>query len=199
MTPAEAALLAQRSDRRHRLRDPRRGRRLRRRRPVAALGPGRGHRRRGRRQPEHDRRAGNREPGHDAMARQGQGDRRKRGIRGRPAARPSPRCSPATVNPSGRLPITFPADLAQTPRPELPAWAHRGARRPPSTTTKARRSATAGSQDRGQAAVRVRPRPELHDLRLQRPPGQRRGDGHRQFHGDQHRASARAPTYRSSI
>jgi beta-glucosidase len=25
------------------------------------------------------------------------------------------------VNPSGRLPITFPADLAQTPRPELPA------------------------------------------------------------------------------
>jgi beta-glucosidase len=26
----------------------------------------------------------------------------------------------ATVNPSGRLPITFPADLAQTPRPELP-------------------------------------------------------------------------------
>lgn len=25
-----------------------------------------------------------------------------------------------TVNPSGRLPITFPADLAQTPRPELP-------------------------------------------------------------------------------
>ena len=24
------------------------------------------------------------------------------------------------VNPSGRLPITFPADLAQTPRPELP-------------------------------------------------------------------------------
>src|SRR5919109_1565456 len=30
------------------------------------------------------------------------------------------------VNPSGRLPITFPADLAQTPRPDLPgigtAW-----------------------------------------------------------------------------
>jgi beta-glucosidase len=25
-----------------------------------------------------------------------------------------------TVNPSGRLPVTFPADLAQTPRPELP-------------------------------------------------------------------------------
>jgi beta-glucosidase len=25
-----------------------------------------------------------------------------------------------TVNPSGRLPITFPADLAQTPRPQLP-------------------------------------------------------------------------------
>ena len=24
------------------------------------------------------------------------------------------------MNPSGRLPITFPADLAQTPRPELP-------------------------------------------------------------------------------
>jgi beta-glucosidase len=24
------------------------------------------------------------------------------------------------VNPSGRLPVTFPADLSQTPRPELP-------------------------------------------------------------------------------
>jgi beta-glucosidase len=28
-----------------------------------------------------------------------------------------------TVNPSGRLPITFPADLSQTPRPELPGLA----------------------------------------------------------------------------
>jgi beta-glucosidase len=27
------------------------------------------------------------------------------------------------VNPSGRLPITFPASLAQTPRPELPGIA----------------------------------------------------------------------------
>jgi beta-glucosidase len=49
------------------------------------------------------------------------------------------------VNPSGHLPITFPADLLQTPRPELPGLARRGRRRR-SATTRARRSATAGSR-----------------------------------------------------
>jgi beta-glucosidase len=54
----------------------------------------------------------------------------------------------AKVNPSGRLPITFPESLAQTPRPELPGLAPRGRRRSPSATTRARRSATAGTHRR---------------------------------------------------
>ena len=49
------------------------------------------------------------------------------------------------VNPSGRLPVTFPADLAQTPRQISPVWARRGAPRSPSSTPKAPRSATGGS------------------------------------------------------
>jgi beta-glucosidase len=53
-----------------------------------------------------------------------------------------------TVNPSGRLPITFPVDLAQTPRPELPGMGTPGAPRPGSSTTRAPRSATAGTPSR---------------------------------------------------
>ena len=48
------------------------------------------------------------------------------------------------VNPSGRLPVTFPADLAQTPRQISPVWARRGPPRSPSSTPKAPRSGTGG-------------------------------------------------------
>jgi beta-glucosidase len=50
-----------------------------------------------------------------------------------------------TVNPSGRLPITFPADLAQTRVRSCRGSKRRGARPRRSTTRKAPRSATAGS------------------------------------------------------
>ena len=50
--------------------------------------------------------------------------------------------------------------------PSCPASARRGARRPPSTTTKAPKSAIAGSRRQAHtAAVRLRARPQLHDLR----------------------------------
>ena len=49
------------------------------------------------------------------------------------------------VNPSGRLPVTFPADLAQTPARTSPVWARPGAPRSPSGTPRAPRSATDGS------------------------------------------------------
>jgi beta-glucosidase len=52
------------------------------------------------------------------------------------------------VNPSGRLPITFPADLGQTRGRRFRASAHRGAHQLPSAMTKALRSATAGSRAR---------------------------------------------------
>jgi beta-glucosidase len=52
------------------------------------------------------------------------------------------------INPSGRLPISFPESLAQTPRPELPASRHPGAPPPPSATTKGPRSATGGTRKR---------------------------------------------------
>ena len=51
------------------------------------------------------------------------------------------------VNPSGRLPITFPVDLDQTPRPELPGSARHGARRPRSATMRAPTWATGGSRN----------------------------------------------------
>ena len=78
--------------RRDRVRDPRRGRGLRQRRPVAAVGPGRGDRGRRGGEPEHDRRARDRQPGRHAVARQGAGRSSRPGTRARPAARRSPRC-----------------------------------------------------------------------------------------------------------
>lgn len=56
------------------LRDPSRGRGIRQRRPVPALGAGRGHRRGRRRQPENGRRAADRQPGRHAVAGQGPSD-----------------------------------------------------------------------------------------------------------------------------
>jgi hypothetical protein len=50
------------------------------------------------------------------------------------------------VNPSGRLPITFPASLAQTARPELPGIATPGEHQRRSATTRARRLAIAGTR-----------------------------------------------------
>ena len=50
-----------------------------------------------------------------------------RGIPVRPGVRRSRTCSPGVVNPSGRLPITFPVDLAQTPRPRLEGLGEPGA------------------------------------------------------------------------
>ena len=69
--------------------------------------------------PNTDRGARDRQPGRDAVARQGQRDRR--GLVPGPGRRPGHRRGAhRRGEPVGRLPITFPADLAQTPRPELP-------------------------------------------------------------------------------
>ena len=92
------------------------------------------------------------------------------------------------VNPSGRLPITFPADLAQTPRPELPGL---GAPWGTPITIDYDEGAEVGyrwfAKTGRNAAVRLRPRAELHELRLQRSQGRRRRDDHRELHGDKHR------------
>jgi Glycosyl hydrolase family 3 C-terminal domain len=53
------------------------------------------------------------------------------------------------VNPSGRLPVTFPADLTQTPRPDLPGLGTPWGTRSPSRTPKAPRSVTGGSPSNG--------------------------------------------------
>jgi beta-glucosidase len=55
------------------------------------------------------------------------------------------------VNPSGRLPITYPESLAQTPVRSFQGSARLGARRQPYATTRARKSATAGAQNRTQS------------------------------------------------
>jgi beta-glucosidase len=53
------------------------------------------------------------------------------------------------VNPSGRLPITFPESLAQTPRPELSGMGTPWGTPTQSSTTRAPRSATAGMRRPG--------------------------------------------------
>ena len=188
MSPAESALLAAALGRRDRVRDPRGGRGLRQPRPVAAVGPGRGDRGRGGRQPEHDRRAGDRQPGRDALARRRAGRSSRPGIPARPAARRSPRCSPARSTRRAACRSRFPADLAQTPRPELP-----GLGTPWGTpiTIDYDEGAEVGyrwfAKTGRDAALRVRPRPQLHDLRLRRPRRSRAARPSRDLHRHQHR------------
>ena len=97
------------------------------------------------------------------------------------------------TNPSGRLPITFPHSLDQTPRPQL-----EGLGTPWGTPTQIAydEGAEVGyrwfHQTGDAAAVRVRPRPDVHAVRIRRPPARRRRNRHRDVHGDQHgRASGR--------
>ena len=71
------------------------------------------------------------------------------------------------VNPSGRLPITFPESLAQTPRPELPGLGTPSTPPSPSNTTGRRGRLPLVRAEEPQADVRLRPWPELHDVRLQ--------------------------------
>jgi hypothetical protein len=69
------------------------------------------------------------------------------------------------VNPSGRLPITFPVDFAQTPRPELPGL-HAVEDVDHDPVRRRRRSRLSPvCEERREADVRVRSRPELHELR----------------------------------
>ena len=75
---------------------------------------------------------------------------------------------------SGRLPITFPVDLGQTPRPELPAPATCGEHRPPLTISKEPMSATAGSPEparlRCSRSVMACPTPALSTVTSWLPP-----------------------------
>ena len=79
------------------------------------------------------------------------------------------------VNPSGRLPVSFPADLDQTPRPELPGL---GTPWGTPTTIDYDEGAEVGyrwfAQQGDDAALRLRPRPGLHELRVRRARGRAR-------------------------
>ncbi len=72
-----------------------------------------------------------------------------------------------SVNPSGRLPITFPVDITQTPRPELPGL---GTPWGTPTTIRYDEGAEVGyrwfAKEEHKAALRLRPRIELHGLLL---------------------------------
>ena len=104
-----------------------------------------------------------------------------------------------SVNPSGRLPITFPAE----PRPDSAP----GARGPGHAVAAAdssmghshhhpvrrgrRGRLSLVRQDRGETALRLRLRPQLHELRLQRSRSQRRRDHHGDLHRHEHRRPRR--------
>ena len=96
------------------------------------------------------------------------------------------------VNPSGRLPLSFPADLGQTPRPELPGL---GTPWGTPTTIDYDEGAEVGyrwfAQQGDDAALRLRPRPGLHELRVRRARGRRGRHHHRDLHGHQHRRARR--------
>ena len=99
------------------------------------------------------------------------------------------------INPSGRLPITFPSDLAQTPRPELPGldtpWGT-------ATTIEYHEGAEVGYRwfaKTGHAPLRFRSRSELYQFHLPRP-----GAGGRHLtasFSSSIPATALGPTYRS--
>jgi hypothetical protein len=95
------------------------------------------------------------------------------------------------VNPSGRLPMTFPESLDQTPRPQLPglgtAWG---------TPTTIRYDEGAEVGYRWYAQQGIKPMYPFghglgYTLRLRRPRGVRRRHGERHPHGDEHRRTCR--------
>ena len=199
MTPAEAALLARRSDVAIVFGDPRRGRGLRQPGPVAAVGPGR--RDRGGRggQPEHRRRARDRQPGRHAVARRRARDRRRPGTPARPAARRSPRCSPAPSTRPGRLPITLPGRPRADAAARAPGPRHAVGHGGDDPLRRGRRGRLPLVRPAGRdAALRVRPRPELHELRVRRPRGRAAARPSPRRSPSPTPASATAPTSPSS-
>ena len=105
---------------------------------------------------------------------------------------------------TGRLPITFPVSLADTPTrtpQQYPGTFADGSttragqhRRPPGQLQRrARRRLQVVRQPRHRAALPVRLRPVLHHLRLQPPgrDGHRRSQGPHRLHGAQHRIGRR--------
>jgi beta-glucosidase len=103
------------------------------------------------------------------------------------------------VHPSGRLPMRFPADLDQTPRPELPGL---GTPWGTPTTVAYDEGAEVGyrwfAQEGRAPLYAFGPRPGLHELRLRRARGRRRRHRHRALHRHATRASATAPRCPSS-
>ena len=151
-------------------------------------------------EPEHDRRAGDRQPGRHAVARQGAARSSQAWYPGQAGGQAIAEVLTGAVNPSGRLPITFPADLDQTPRPELPGL---GTPWGTPTTIDYDEGAEVGyrwfAQQGDDAALRLRPRPGLHELRVRRPRGRAAARPiTATLHGDQHRRARRAPTCPSS-
>ena len=81
-------------------------------------------------QPEHGRRARDRQPGRDAVAGRRPAPLLQAWYPGQAGGRAIGEVLTGATNPSGRLPITFPQSLDQTPRPQLRRpRARRGARR----------------------------------------------------------------------
>ena len=103
------------------------------------------------------------------------------------------------VNPSGRLPVSFPADLGQTPRPELPGLGTPWGTPDDHRLRRGRRGRLPLVRAAGDgAALRLRPRPGLHELRVRRARGRARARPSPRASRSPTRASATAPTCPSS-